>query len=106
MAMLIKRKLNEPRDCITNVINPYATDGVALKSLPASLLLKISVVTDQWCQTALNQNYHVNWKGSVNFQVTLQRNSTQRNHVKWDLPVYFQTGRKYTQVTWSKLHTY
>ena len=54
MAMLIKRKLNEPRDYITNLINPYTIDGVALKPLPASLLLKLSVVTDHWCQTVLN----------------------------------------------------
>jgi len=50
-----KRKLNEPCDYITSVINPYMNDGVALKSLPASLLLKINVVTDHWCQTALNR---------------------------------------------------
>jgi len=55
MAMLIKRKLNEPRDCITNVTDPYVSDGVALKSLPAGLLLKINVVTDHWCQNALNR---------------------------------------------------
>jgi hypothetical protein len=36
MAMLIKRKLNEPRDYITNAIIPYITDGVALKPLPAA----------------------------------------------------------------------
>jgi len=63
MAMLIKRKLNEPCDYITNVINPYTTDGVALKSLPAGLLLKISVVTDHWCQTALNRKLSCKLEG-------------------------------------------
>jgi len=53
--MLLKRKLNEPCDCITNMIDPYVTGGKAVMSLYASLPQKISAAMDHLCQIALNQ---------------------------------------------------
>lgn len=53
--MLWKRKLQVPPDYITNNINQYMTDGMAVTSLSASLLQKMSAAKDCPCQIAINQ---------------------------------------------------
>jgi len=53
--MLWKRKLQVPPDYITNNINQYMTDGMAVTSLYASLLQKMSAAKDCPCQIAINQ---------------------------------------------------
>jgi hypothetical protein len=41
--MLLKRKLNKLHDYITNIMNPYMTEGKTVMSLSASLLETVSV---------------------------------------------------------------
>ena len=54
--MLLTRKLNEPSDCITNMIDPYVTGGMAVTTLYASLPQKISAAMVHLCQIALKRN--------------------------------------------------
>jgi hypothetical protein len=53
--MLLKRKLNEPCGCITNIIDPHTYDDVTVISLPAGRLQNISATTDRLCQITLKQ---------------------------------------------------
>ena len=40
------------------------------------------------------ENYWINSKSGVNFQVALEQNHTKRTHVKRDMPVLFQETEK------------
>jgi hypothetical protein len=51
--LLLKGKLNEPRFCHQR--NKFIHATVAVTSLSASLLRKISAATDRLCQVALNR---------------------------------------------------
>jgi hypothetical protein len=55
-AMLLKRKLNEPSDDITGIINPNTWQLTGM-SLYLSLLQEISAAMDRLCQVALNQKF-------------------------------------------------
>ena len=48
------------------------TNGATVMSLTASLLQKISAATDCLCQICYSENYHINSKSAVNFQVALK----------------------------------
>ena len=61
--MLLKWKLNEPCDYISNIINPYTNDGTIETSLSGGLLQKSSVATGCLCHIVLKtENNHVNLK--------------------------------------------
>jgi hypothetical protein len=81
--------------------NPNVTDGMTVTSLSANLQHKTGVARDLLCQITLNQkiwliiyakshyteNYYINSKCGVNFQVVLEQNRAEKNHIKRDQPV-------------------
>jgi hypothetical protein len=87
--VLSKRKLLEPQDCITNVINPYTWLMAYSDVTFFSLLQNISVAMDYLCQDPLTENYWLHSKSDVNFQVVLTWNQRERNHLIQYLPVVY-----------------
>jgi hypothetical protein len=99
--MLFKGKLHQPCDYITNVIKPH-TWLMVWEWCHFLLASNTNVVTDRLCQIVFDwkllhifyakspytENYSINWKSGINFQVMLKCNSIKRNGIKKDLPEY------------------
>jgi len=88
LVMLLKRKLHQPCDYITKVINPH----MWLMAWQCHHFLLDSDIRQVWPQIVyaklnLTKNYCINSKSGVNFKVALKQNHINRNRTKWDLPV-------------------
>jgi len=64
----------------------HMTNGVTVMPLTASLLQKIVRPKKVYVKSCYTENYHVNLKSDVNFQVVLTWNCAKRTHIKQDLP--------------------